>query len=463
MAIAALNINGLRYHHDEIKFLLNDKRIHILALNETKLDGSIPKELKEISGYQQLRLDRTCNGGGVSIYVRDSIKMRPRVDVPSERLELLCVEISPPKSKPLLLLLGTDHQVTRLIPLISWKKPFLSSTRRAKKSFSLVTQIVILPRNQLIGHRITKHIFSLYELFSFKLLIEEPTRVTLNTATVIDHVAITCPRNIIKSGVLEFSLSDHYMVYCIRKFNGAVEKGHKKIKTRKMKNFNEEAFLADVSGICWEQMLTETDDINVLVNYWSEMSSLIIEKHAPLIEMRVSEKYCPWIDKDLRDLMRTRDKLKKSAVKGKSPILMDSYRKICNKVNARNAQLKKQHYSNRVYASNGNMKESWKAINELLKKRSKSSNFDCLKESGTELRNKKDVSNAMNNFFCTISRNLADKIQPAANTLLSGEYEFNKDKAKFNFKTIEVKDIRDAFAKVKTTMSFGNDNIYSYF
>ena len=102
------------------------------------------------------------------------------------------------------------------------------------------------------------------------------------------------------------------MVYCIRKFNGAVEKGHKKIKTRKMKNFNEEAFLADVSGICWEQMLTETDDINVLVNYWSEMFSLIIEKHAPLIEMRVSEKYCPWIDKDLRDLMRTRGKLKKN-------------------------------------------------------------------------------------------------------------------------------------------------------
>ena len=48
-----------------------------------------------------------------------------------------------------------------------------------------------------------------------------------------------------------------------------------------MKHFNEEAFLADVSGICWEQMLTETDDINLLVNYWSEMFSLIIEKHAP--------------------------------------------------------------------------------------------------------------------------------------------------------------------------------------
>ena len=67
------------------------------------------------------------------------------------------------------------------------------------------------------------------------------------------------------------------------------------------------------------------------------------------------------------------------------------------------------------------------------------------------------------NFFCTIGRELANKIQPAINPLLSGEYEVNKDKAKFHFKTVELKDIRDAFAKVKTAKSFGIDNISSYF
>ena len=34
---------------------------------------------------------------------------------------------------------------------------------------------------------------------------------------------------------------------------------------------------------------------------------------------------------------------------------------------------------------------------------------------------------------------------------------------KFRFKAIELKDIRDAFAKVKTTKSLGVDNISSYF
>ena len=38
------------------------------------------------------------------------------------------------------------------------------------------------------------------------------------------------------------------------------------IKTRKMKNLSEEAFLADVAVIYWGQMPTEMDDIVVLVS-----------------------------------------------------------------------------------------------------------------------------------------------------------------------------------------------------
>ena len=127
-----------------------------------------------------------------------------------------------------------------------------------------------------------KHIRDIYELFSFRQLIEEPTRVTLGTASIIDHVATTCARNIVKSGVHEVSLSDHYMVFCIRKYNGAVEKDHKMIKTRKMKNFDELAFLPNVSGICWEGMLNETDDVNVLVNRWTNLS-LSLLTNMPLL------------------------------------------------------------------------------------------------------------------------------------------------------------------------------------
>ena len=44
-------------------------------------------------------------------------------------------------------------------------------------------------------------------------------------------------------------MTDHYMVNYLGKFNGAIEWDHKEIKTCKMKNFSQDAFLSDISNI----------------------------------------------------------------------------------------------------------------------------------------------------------------------------------------------------------------------
>ena len=68
----------------------------------------------------------------------------------------------------------------------------------------------------------------------------------------------------------------------------------------------------------------------------------------------------------------------------------------------------------------------------------------------------------MNNYFCSIGTELAIKIDYSSNPLLSGEYHINDKSDKFNFRPVNVQNIRDALAKAKTSKSFGNDNI-SYF
>ena len=198
MATASLTINGLRSHLDEIKLLLNDRGIHILALNETKLDASIPKELIEISGYQHKRLDRTCSGGGVAFYVRDSIKMKLRDDVPSDGLELLRVEISPPKSKPFLVVAWYRRPSDTVDSFNKLGNALAFLDEEGKETILLGDTNCDLAKkssDQALDNN-AKHISSLYELFSFKQLIMEQTRVTLDTATVIDHVATTCPKTL---------------------------------------------------------------------------------------------------------------------------------------------------------------------------------------------------------------------------------------------------------------------------
>ena len=102
------------------------------------------------------------------------------------------------------------------------------------------------------------------------------------------------------------------MVYCIRKFNGAIERDHKVIKTRKMNNFNQDSSLTDVSNISWEHVASKTDDVIYSVCEWTNLYSLIIEEQAPLSQIRSSGKFPPpWINDELKTLMRIRDRLKK--------------------------------------------------------------------------------------------------------------------------------------------------------
>ena len=86
---------------------------------------------------------------------------------------------------------------------------------------------------------------------------------------------------------------------------------------------------------------------------------------------------------------------------------MYSHWQICDKVSATEIKPTKHYYTNNIYIS-GNKKESWKAINELFNKRSQSSNIDCIKEYGSVTVHQKDASIAMNNFFWSVDKDLAE-------------------------------------------------------
>ena len=235
------------------------------------------------------------------------------------------------------------------------------------------------------------------------------------------------------------------------------------IKTRRMNHFNEQMFLTDLASINWIRALGQADDINVLVRNWSNLSSSVIEKHAPVQTMRVSDKYYPWVNADLRALIKSRDKLKLAASKHKSTLLMSSYRNLRNKVNSLSTKLKRQYFATRVSKFKGNMKESWKTINLLFNKRSKPTNLDLLRDQNKTISNKGEISQSMNSFFCSIGKDSASNIEGGYDPLIFCDYFLSSDAAKFVFKSIHAEQIKEAIGKLKTSKSFGDDGISSYF
>jgi hypothetical protein len=68
--LASLNVTSLTKHIDELRVLLVDHPIDVLAINETRLDSTINDNEVHISGYEIVRRDRSVNGrfgGGVVI------------------------------------------------------------------------------------------------------------------------------------------------------------------------------------------------------------------------------------------------------------------------------------------------------------------------------------------------------------------------------------------------------------
>ena len=78
-------------------------------------------------------------------------------------------------------------------------------------------------------------------------------------------------------------------------------------------NFDQNEFMNDRLGVDWRGIVQNTDDINVVVNNWTKNFSLILEKHAPKRNRRVSDKFCPWLTNDFKVMCKARDNLKKTS------------------------------------------------------------------------------------------------------------------------------------------------------
>ena len=110
-----------------------------------------------------------------------------------------------------------------------------------------------------------------------------------------------------------------------------------------------------------------------------------------------------------------------------------------------------------------NMKETWRTMNLLLNERSKSTNIEILRDQNKTISNKGEISQSMNSFFCSIGKDLASNIDGGYDPLLLCDYFQNSNATKFTFKSIYAKQIREAISKLKTSKSFGDDGISSYF
>ena len=102
-----------------------------------------------------------------------------------------------------------------------------------------------------------KQLKLLFRSLNIKQLIDQPTRITKNSKSHIDLVAVNCPQNLCELGVVSAHLSDHELVCCIRKLNW--KRAPFQVKTfRNYAHFNVDAFRKDLKGVNWNSAPSRT-------------------------------------------------------------------------------------------------------------------------------------------------------------------------------------------------------------
>ena len=86
----------------DIRLLLSRTKATVLAVSETWLDSSVKDGEIAIPGFNVVRRDRNRNGGGVALFISDSVAFNQRPDLSVDGLEAIWIELLLPQTKGIL-------------------------------------------------------------------------------------------------------------------------------------------------------------------------------------------------------------------------------------------------------------------------------------------------------------------------------------------------------------------------
>ena len=457
----------------ELAKLMHDHELDVLGLNETRLSKDIRDSEVSVEGYDIYRHDRDTSGGGVAIYVKDTLSHQKREDIRDPNLEIIGIEIT--------------HRHAKSYIVLCWYRPptegtdvstFEALTNIIKKLDAEGKEIILVGDTNCDYKKPkdcnTRKLKLIYSEFQFEQLIKDFTRVAATTSsnngeistskTIIDHFSTNRPNFISYSGVIKLGMTDHYMILGIRKLNAKLLVTRKQFKTefRSMRNYDREAFLFDLQSVDWE-MATSTawDDPNVMANNFYDLFHSILDVHAPLKTRKGIARHAPspWITPRIKNLIRERDRAKKKAEKDRS--IWPEYKRLRNRVTSELRRSVEGHYRSLIDENSNNPKEMWKTINKVLNKNQCSTTPRSVMYKGQLVEKQKEIAEAFNNHFTTIGPKLAEKIETkeSDDPLKYLIDEGPSTAPRFEFHPVDPSTIEKEIKKLKCSKSAGYDKV----
>ena len=232
---------------------------------------------------------------------------------------------------------------------------------------------------------------------------------------MIDNIFLsnTTDSDIIGGNILSL-ISDHLPQFAIVN-NSAPDYNNISYFVYDYSKFDETKFRTEYSEIQTAYLNDDSVDLNVKFDRFMHDIHSLINKHCPkkkLNKKALKLRNKPWINIQIRRMMKVRDALFHQFKITNSPTVLAAYKQFRNRiVNEINAS-KKQYYHQYFDENKSNMKKLWKGIKDIISlKPGKGDTFSHLiNEEGTKVTDPVTIANDFNEYFTTVAGEITKKI-----------------------------------------------------
>ena len=237
-------------------------------------------------------------------------------------------------------------------------------------------------------------------------LINRPTRVTENTATLIDNIYTNHIQHNTNScnRILFTDVSDRFPIFCV----------HDLFKQQKLKDIyilrrlflerNRQSFYAALSEIEWDSLYCGNDAQRSFSMFHPTLINLY-NKHFPKRRIKIKHyNHKPWLTGALRDCIRTKNKFYRISIKIKTA----KYRIYRNKLKHILLRTERKFYADKIEENKSNMKKTWSVLKGVINRNNIQEKFKP--SDNSIITDKCRISEKFSEFFINIGPQLARRI-----------------------------------------------------
>jgi len=320
LKLAHINVRDIQSKNkkDDIRWLLNQYQFDVLAITESWLTNDVNSNEFHISGYQLLRKDRSNTskqtGGGVLVLIKEEYAVDESSNQFQSPVDAIKFTIKKPYMKPVKIVAiyrpsytpenFFDSLDSELSSLTNFESFFLGDFNLNMHSLiPSVAKFKTIVKNN-----------------GFSQMIKNDTRTTAKSSTIIDLILTNNESKVFSAGVIPLSISDHDLIYCIRKVRPrknivAKNSTSKYVMTRKTTDSkNLELNSLKLTQAPW-WILEHISDANQQYAVFCYIFNYILNLHLPQTKVRVKTGLPVWFDDKVRSLGIIARQKKKLAMK----------------------------------------------------------------------------------------------------------------------------------------------------